>query len=525
MMQETKRNYRLGAIIFGIVALLPSLACIFWPMYEPYPWEPDSSAFYFFRSKPPGKSEHQATLVKYTIDSGEQVVLAGSGTIPRARAETIGAARFLPVSGDFVWLQKGPSPAMARVENEQSAEQMCLVSFSLKEKAIKHNFMLPRFDDGGETPFAFSPTEDALYYVVDGYPGDEDKGIFLLKLDIASGQITPTKMPLEELEGGIQISENGDAMYLAAEDCILLYDFAEKTMPVVWSGSSDDGTFSVDGNYMKVGNGIFKKEPDGIGFSKNPILALTAPGDTHLTNDIVQNMIVDRDEDILSVVDIPARQAVPILWMPFNDDSVIFGLSFSPNKAYSVFSLGGALGGDEWLVAVVETESKIVKDIVIPYEEGTGEYQQSFAARALAFQWMRSPGSLDLMKKALAWEKLQEDTEETIKLRNSMVASLSEKDARRLKDLLTEEEMGSINSRPTIKNTLKAIEKGDRAVIDAFMQSSMYHSDLDKARKVFEKLAFHPDTSKEEVIELHTRFRKLRSLADIRERNRRVERR
>jgi uncharacterized membrane protein YvbJ len=85
--------------------------------------------------------------------------------------------------------------------------------------------------------------------------------------------------------------------------------------------------------------------------------------------------------------------------------------------------------------------------------------------------------------------------------------------------------MDTIKNRPTVSKALEAIENGDRELINTFMENSIYHIDLEKIRPVFERLAFHPDTSNEEVIALHAKFGSLRKLADIRERNRQTSRR
>ena len=127
---------RLAAILFSGICLT-LFSCIYWPInFEPCPWDSDSSAFYFFRS-----NERQVKLIRYVVDSGEEVVVADLGTIGQwatdSKSPYIGAARFLPVSGDFVWLQRGSSQKTGQGGSAKSSDGIYLVNFSLESKKVK----------------------------------------------------------------------------------------------------------------------------------------------------------------------------------------------------------------------------------------------------------------------------------------------------------------------------------------------------------------------------------------------------
>lgn len=503
-MNPKQRLYRLGAIVFGVVALLPSLACIFWPIYEPYPWEPDSSAFYFFRYKTLGEDEYNVKLMKHVIDSKEQVLVADLGTRPDV---DVGAARRLKSSRELAWLQTGSATATSEDARKKSEDETFLVVLSLEEKKVEREVLLSHFADD-EYLFAFHPTRDLLYYL-----WEKGGGVTLSQLDIGSGEISSRSVPVEE-PSCLQIFEEGDVLYLGIDEQILRYDLqsGELTLEFVMDGRSEN--FFMRNDHLLTADAMFVKKDDEYLRKPFPIMEHDLPYDEGGIA-LFDGYALIQYGDTLYLVDFQTENISPLLRNASMLYSYSSTASISPSGEYVAFRL--ILDDPDnnfWLTVIAETESLVVRDVILPLEKdvATEEWRGMFAEKALLLQWMRAPGALDAIEEVLSWEDADE------KLREAVVASLDSRDAKKLKGMLAEEELELIESRPTVRQALRAIRKNDAETIDAFLKSSAYHLKPGETQPVFEKLLFHPDTSEKEGVKAYEQFRQLRALAEMRAR-------
>lgn len=496
-------------IFLCILALLVSLAC-YLPLYEPYPWEADSSGFYFFRFEGREKEAYRAKLIKYVVDSKEEIVVKDLGFVQGAM---IGSARFLPVSNSFVWLQLGqPGQSAKDIAKEENLD-MYLVSFSLEKNEIEEHYPLKgvvyksdKKEEGALGTVRFSPVQDKLYYLK-----KTDEGMVLSELDIESKTAVSRPVPLTKYVD-FRISRDGASVYLPEGKEIARYDLKNWERSVFWREEEEISTFHIDEEYIRINEAVFKKK--GEDYGRSPVWTL--PGDDRNGEadllpyqNAVNGAIVVHDREMISLVDPQSGISRPILWIPFESKIPCLGLSFSPNNEFFTFSL---VFSDSWLIAIVETQSLSLRDIIIPWEKDpeNSNWKQSAYFRAIVSHGMRAPGSLDTLKKVVTQGELWDNPPEPV------IATLRREDLRHLKGLLPKEDIRAIKGRPSVRQALRAISGNDRDILGPFFESSVYHIDPDKTRVVFEKMISHPDISEQEAVELREQFRRLSALADLR---------
>jgi hypothetical protein len=471
---------------------------------EPFPWEPDSPAFYYFafgRAKDDGKVA-PARLMRYDVDSRESAVVADLGEI---KEFSIGGARFLPESHDLVWFQASPSSVSTPDRISGATEESFLVRFSPQEKKVIGQFRV----DVEESVYAFSPTEDVLYYGVKG----EKPGV-IATVDIASGKISTVTLPMDEI-GMVRCAGDPGTLWLASDSDVYRYHIADGTLSHFVKPKEDTTLFFL-GDYLIVDGSVYDSKKDPL--LKSPVRSVSESAVWSCWRDNGGSELLDMDESIVTLVDLSTGVTLPLLYFPLGEKDVVFsGFDLSPDGKYLNFRLLPTLGrGDEGLqyaiIVLMNRETLKIEDVIVPFDKDTDEWNFLLSVKALLLRWQGVSDAHDILKLVLGLEDLDQEC------REALVATIDREEIVALKDVLTEEEIGRIEGRPNAAQVLEEIgKKGAVFVYDEFVKSGGYlFEEPDSVLPVFKNLVFEVDKTAAE--DLYNKAGELRMLETIRSR-------
>jgi hypothetical protein len=281
-MNTEKDSFRFWAVLFSIVALLPSLACIYCTSWQPLAWEKDSSGFYYFYFFPTEKFNDQlnsrrvelrkTNIQNQSIDSIYEFKIFEDSQ--NTGVMNLGAARFLPQSGKFVWLQQGPLASQDILDSTDIDNSLYLIKYSFEKSDVEAQYPLniQTYDVVGS--WVFSPVKDIIYYINDSKNSES-----LVAFDIAQGEILSSSDLNGNIEPFLDISKDGNSLYWGGDDAIYEYSIQDKTTHVVWNALNDPAvknlhwkSLRVIDEYLLIDNRLYEKNNNM--FSKKPFRIL-----------------------------------------------------------------------------------------------------------------------------------------------------------------------------------------------------------------------------------------------------------